>query len=92
MDRFVICLAAAVAFASAGPAYSEPEPAPSAASDAFIIQAKDHAELTKKFARQIRTSSIYSCCPPRLFVDSEQLICDGGPYKLYRIIEHDDHG
>ena len=28
--------------------------------------------------------------PASLFVDSEQLICDGGPYKLYRLIEHDD--
>ena len=28
--------------------------------------------------------------PASLFVDSQQLICDGGPYKLYRLIEHDD--
>ncbi len=28
--------------------------------------------------------------PATLFVDSQELICDSGPYKLYRIIEHDD--
>ena len=28
--------------------------------------------------------------PASLFVDSHQVICDNGPYKLYRIIEHDD--
>ena len=28
--------------------------------------------------------------PAALFVDSEELICPSGPYKLYRILEHND--
>jgi hypothetical protein len=28
--------------------------------------------------------------PASLFVDAQQVICASGPYKLYRIVEHDD--
>ena len=90
MGRFVVPLAVAAALASAGPAYSEPEAAPSAASDAFIIEAKDHADLTEKFCAANPNMEHVLVLPASLFVDSEQVICESGPYKLYRIIEHDD--
>jgi hypothetical protein len=28
--------------------------------------------------------------PASMFVDSEEFVCPTGPYKLYRIIEHND--
>jgi hypothetical protein len=90
MDRFVVCLAVAAALAGATPAYSASEPAPSAAPDAFIIEAKDHADLTKKFCAANPDMEHVLVLPASLFVDSEQVICESGPYKLYRIIEADD--
>ena len=58
--------------------------------DTLIIQAKDHAELKEKFCAANPNVEHIFVLPASLFVDSEQLICDGGPYKLYRLIEHDD--
>jgi hypothetical protein len=91
MDRRVACVAIAAVLASAGPAFSEPAPASAvAADDTLIIQAKDHAELTEKFCAANPNVEHIVVLPASLFVDSEQVICESGPYKLYRIIEHDD--
>src|SRR5262245_30446472 len=90
MDRFVVALAVAAALASAGPAYSAPESVPHAAAEAFIMEAKEHADLTAKFCAANPDMDHVLVLPASLFVDSEQVICDSGPYKLYRIIEHDD--
>ena len=87
MDRRVVCVAIAAVLADAGPAFSDPVPE---TSDTLIIQVKDHAGLTEKFCAANPNVEHILVLPASLFVDSQQLICDNGPYKLYRIIEHDD--
>ncbi len=61
-----------------------------ATPDSLIIQVKDHAELTDRWCTANPKVEHILVLPASMFVDSEQLICDGGPYKLYRLIEHDD--
>jgi hypothetical protein len=72
----------AALLAAASPAFSAPK--------VLIIQAKDHAELKEKWCTADPNVEHVLVLPAWLFVDSEQLICDGAPYKLYRIIENDD--
>jgi hypothetical protein len=91
MDRRVVAVATALALAGAVPAFSDPVAAPAAEGpDALIIQAKDHADLSAKFCAANPNIEHVIVLPASLFVDSQQVICDNGPYKLYRIIEHDD--
>ena len=91
MDRRVVAVAIALALAGAVPAFSDPLPAPAAEGpDSLIIQAKDHADLSVKFCAANPNIEHVIVLPASLFVDSQQVICDNGPYKLYRIIEHDD--
>ena len=91
MDRFVVSVAIIALLACAGPALSGSMTAPVAEGpDALIIQAKDHAELKEKWCAANPNVEHIFVLPASLFVDSEQLICDGGPYKLYRLIESDD--
>jgi hypothetical protein len=91
MGRLFVSVAAAAMLASAGPAFSDSAPASSTApSDALIIQVKDHAELNEKWCAANPNVEHIFVLPASLFVDSQQLNCDSGPYKLYRIIEHDD--
>ena len=91
MDRLVVSLAIAAVLAGAGPAFSESVPASvGEGPDALIIQAKDSAELKEKWCAANPNVEHIFVLPASLFVDSEQLICDGGPYKLYRLIENDD--
>lgn len=63
-----------------------------AAADApvSIIQAGTAAELQQKFCAADPTVEHVVVLPASLFVDSEQLVCAVGFYKLYRIVEHDD--
>jgi hypothetical protein len=79
-----------MALLAAAPASSQSEPASSAAPDSLIIQAKDHADLSEKFCAANPNIDHIFVMPASLFVDSQQVICDSGPYKLYRIVEHDD--
>lgn len=89
MKRLVILLGLAVALAAVTPAFSQ-EARVGGEPDALIIQVKDVAELTEKWCAANPNVEHVLVVPASLFVDSEQLICDGGPYKLYRLIEHDD--
>lgn len=90
MDRLVVSVTIAAVLASAGPAFSSSIAASVPESDALIIQVKDHAELKAKWCAANPNVEHIFVLPASLFVDSEQLICDGGPYKLYRLIENDD--
>jgi len=90
MDRLVVSVTIAAVLASAGPAFSSSIAASVPESDALIIQVKDHAELKAKWCAANPNVEHIFVLPASLFVDSEQLICDGGPYKLYRLVEHDD--
>ena len=90
MYRIVVFVTVAAVLAGAAPAFCDAKPASSAEADALIIQAKDHAELQAKWCAANPNVEHIFVLPASLFVDSQQLICDGGPYKLYRLIEHDD--
>jgi hypothetical protein len=69
------------------PALAESEPKP---SEILVVQANDHAELNQKWCAADPNVEHIFVLPAALFVDSQELICDSGPYKLYRIVEHDD--
>jgi hypothetical protein len=89
MNRLVVSVAIAAVLAIAGPAFSEPASV-AEGPDALIIQANTSAELKEKWCVANPNVEHIFVLPASLFVDSEQLICDGGPYKLYRLIENDD--
>jgi hypothetical protein len=66
---------------------------PAAAEEAAkpsIIVVTDQRELDDKFCKADVTAEHIVVLPAALFVDSEELICPNGPYKLYRILEHND--
>jgi hypothetical protein len=85
--RLVQIVVLAAVLAGAGPALAEPA---SAAADALVIEANTHAELSEKFCAANPKLEHIFVLPAALFVDSEQVICANGPYKLYRLVEHDD--
>jgi hypothetical protein len=89
MNRLVVSAAIATVLAVAGPAFSEPASV-AEGPDALIIQANTSAELKEKWCAANPNVEHIFVLPASLFVDSEQLICDGGPYKLYRLVENDD--
>ena len=82
MHRLAVSALIAALLVGASPAFSAPE--------VLIIQAQDHAELKEKWCAADPNVELVLVLPALLFVDSEQLICDSGPYKLYRVIENDD--
>lgn len=55
-----------------------------------IITVSSPAELQEKFCAADATTEHVLVLPAAMFVDSEELICPVGPYKLYRILEHND--
>jgi len=87
MQRPIIFSAIASLLAYSLPALAQPSPAP---ADALLIQVKDRAELHDKFCAANPNIEHILIAPASLFVDSEQMICSGGPYKLYRIVEATD--
>ena len=85
--RFVQIAMLAAVLGGAGSVLAEPAPA---SPDALIIEVKARPELTEKFCAANPKLEHVVVLPAALFVDSEQVICPSGPYKLYRIVEHDD--
>lgn len=74
-----------------GSASSALVPGPAAADAAVsIIQVTTAADLHEKFCTADPLVEHVVVLPATLFVDSEELVCPVGPYKLYRIIEHND--
>jgi hypothetical protein len=66
---------------------------PVAAQDAnppSIIVVADQSDLAVKFCQADVAAEHVVVLPAALFVDSEELICASGAYKLYRILEHYD--
>ncbi len=55
-----------------------------------MIQVKDRTELVEKFCAADSNFETIVVLPAALFVDAEQMLCESGPYKLYRIIEATD--
>jgi hypothetical protein len=85
--RFVPIAALAAVLTGAGRALAAEA---AAESDALLIEVKDHAELSQKLCAANAKLEHIIVLPAALFVDSQQVICPSGPYKLYRIVEHDD--
>lgn len=77
-------LAMALVPAGTGLAVSQPS------TPAVILQVKDTAELSQKFCAANPNIETIVVMPASLFVDSNLLTCDSGPYKLYRIAKDDD--
>jgi hypothetical protein len=55
-----------------------------------IIQAKDFDELSQKWCAASRDMHHILVLPASLFVNSRELVCDTGAYKLYRVVPADD--
>ena len=79
VSRLVLLIAAASVLAGTA-----------AAQRASIIEVNDHAELQQKFCAADPNVEHVLVLPASLFVDARQVICDSGPYKLYRIIDAQD--
>lgn len=60
------------------------------AQPASIIEVTSHAELQQKFCTADPAVEHVLVLPASLFVDARQVICDSGPYKLYRIVDLQD--
>jgi len=61
-----------------------------AAQPVPIIEGSTHRELQEKFCAANPNIEHVLIGPATLFVDSQQIICDNGPYKLYRIVNAQD--
>lgn len=61
-----------------------------AEAEVSILRVASATELQQTFCAADPTVEHILVLPASLFVDSEELVCPVGPYKLYRIIEHDD--
>ena len=90
MYRFIVPIALALALAGIGPGFSEEGPASQPEWPPVIIQVRDRAELIEKFCAADSNLETIVVLPASLFVDAEQMLCESGPYKLYRIIEATD--
>ncbi len=55
-----------------------------------VVVVSTPAELQEKFCAADATKEHVFVLPAAMFVDSEEMICPAGPYKLYRILEHND--
>jgi hypothetical protein len=87
MSRLVVSLPFAALFAVATPAVAEPS---DQAAWPDIIQAKDFDELSQKWCAASRDVDHILVLPASLFVNSRELVCDTGTYKLLRVVPTDD--
>ncbi len=87
MGRWFALAALVGASALATPAVCE---SPDAAVWPDVIQAKDFDELQQKWCAAPRDVDHIFVLPASLFVDSRELVCDSGTYKLYRVVSVDD--
>ena len=55
-----------------------------------IVKAKTYDELKEKWCAAARDKTHIFVLPASLFVDSRELMCDSGPYKMYRVMPSDD--
>jgi hypothetical protein len=93
VNRFIALAVVVVLLLGAGPVFSEDEAPVSDAQSPWppiVLQVKDRAELVEKFCAADSNIETIVVLPAELFVDAEQMLCDSGPYKLYRIIEATD--
>lgn len=55
-----------------------------------IVQAKTFDDLHQKWCAAARDKTHVFVLPASLFVDSRELECDTGAYKMYRVVPPDD--
>lgn len=87
MSRLVVFTLLIMTVAFATPAVSE---SPDEPAWPDVIQAKTFEELQQKWCAAKRDVSHIFVLPSSLFVDSRELVCDTGTYKLYRVVSVDD--
>jgi len=87
MSRLAAFISLTVSFAFATPAVC------ATADDLAwpdVVQAKSFEELQQTWCAAKRDVSHIFVLPASLFVDSRELVCDTGTYKLYRVVSVDD--
>ncbi len=87
MPRLAALISVSLTLAFATSAVSE---SPDAAAWPDVIQAKTFEELQQKWCAAPRDVDHVFVLPASLFVDSRELVCDTGTYKLYRVVSVDD--
>lgn len=85
ISHAIAAFAGALVAASVTPALAD-----SSGLDISVIEVADLKQLTEKFCAASPNEEHIVVLPASMFVDSEELVCESGPYKLYRIVEHDD--
>ena len=87
MSRLVAFISLTMTLAFATPAVSE-----ALAETAWpdVVQAKSFDELQQKWCAAKKDVGHIFVLPSSLFVDSRELVCDTGTYKLYRVVSVDD--
>ena len=87
MPRLVGFIALAFVWVVATPAVPASMTTP---SDVSVIRANDHDDLNKKWCAARTDVDHIFILPASLFVDSRELICGSGVYRLYRVVAADD--
>lgn len=87
MCRLLASIALASVLAVATAAFSESTATP---PDTSVIRVNDHDELNKKWCEARTDIDHIFILPASLFVDSRELICNNGAYRLYRVVAADD--
>lgn len=87
MVRSVSFMSLAMTLAFATPAVCG---SPAKAEWPDVIEAKTFDELQEKWCAASRDVSHVLVLPASLFVDSRELVCETGTYKLYRVVAVDD--
>ena len=59
-------------------------------AEPVVLEVKDFGQLSQKFCAADPKVNHILILPAALFVDSQQVICGDGPYKLYRVIDATD--
>jgi hypothetical protein len=87
MSRLVALISFVMALVIVTPAVCE-SPEETAWPD--VVQAKTFEELQQKWCAAPRDVGHIFVLPASLFVDSRELVCETGTYKLYRVVSVDD--
>ena len=87
MPRLVASVSLVITVAFATPAVCE---SPDKIAWPDVVEAKSFDELQQKWCAAKRDVSHVFVLPASLFVDSRELVCDTGTYKLYRVVSVDD--
>ena len=85
ISHTIAAFAGALVAASTTPTFAD-----ASGLDVSIIEVANAEQLTEKFCAASPNDEHIILLPASMFVDSQELVCESGSYKLYRIVEHDD--